>query len=88
VRAVAELPVGGVGDDAIDPGSEGRIPPERIDLSDYAPESVLDDLLGIRAVPRDAAGQAIRSIAISVDKSLCCCRFALAEDRQQVPVPV
>src|SRR5205807_38583 len=49
----ANLFVGAVADDPVDPGSEGRVTPERIDLPHHAPERILDGLLGILLVTRD-----------------------------------
>src|SRR2546430_13008094 len=39
----AELLVGGIRDDAIEPGPEGRLAAEGVDLSDHGPERVLED---------------------------------------------
>ena len=49
--ASADLLVGGVADDPVDPGSEGRVSPERVDLANDAPERILNDFLGILLVP-------------------------------------
>src|SRR5438094_5882470 len=61
---VAKLLVGGIGDDPVEPGAEGRFTPERVDLPDHGPEGVLHDLLGIRVVARDADRQTIDAVAI------------------------
>src|SRR5207249_11238144 len=60
----ANLFVGAVADDSVDPGSEGRVTPERIDLPHHAPERILDGLLGILLVTRDSDRQAIRAVTV------------------------
>src|SRR3989441_6892790 len=64
VSPAAELLVGGVGDDAVEPGAEGRLTPERVDLPDHGPERVLHDFLGVLRGSCDADRQAIRAIAV------------------------
>jgi len=66
----AKFRVRAVSGDAIEPGAEGRITSERIDPPDHCPEGVLDDLLGIRAVARDAHRQAIDAISVQSDQRL------------------
>src|SRR5262245_23667616 len=83
-RTSADRFVSGIADDPVDPGSEGRVTPERIDLADDAQEGVLDGFLGIVLVARDSYRQAIGSIAIRGDKSLCRRRLLLAQGRQQL----
>src|SRR5262249_29192219 len=53
--ASADLVVSGIADDPIEPGSEGRVTPERINLADDAQEGVLDGVLGIVLVAREDA---------------------------------
>ena len=69
-RAAAELLVGGVRCDAVDPGSEGRITSEGIDLLDHAAESVLHGLLGILSITRDTHRQPIPTIAVASNETL------------------
>ena len=64
----ADLPVGCIAHDAIEPGSEGGFPSERVDLPHHAHERVLDDFLGILRVARDPDSQAIRAFAVSRDE--------------------
>src|SRR5438445_13236980 len=59
----ANLFVGAVADDPVDPGSEGRVTPERIDLPHHAPDRILDALLGILLATRDSDRQALRAVA-------------------------
>src|SRR5437763_11646286 len=75
----AELLVGGVRDDPIEPGAEGRLPFERLDLPDHAPERVLHDLLGIRVVSRDTDGEAVRAVSIGGHELLRRGRLATPE---------
>src|SRR5215470_876763 len=67
--ASADLFISGIGDDPVDPGSEGRVTPERVNLADHAQEGVLDGFFGIVPVTRDSYRQAIGSIAIRGDKT-------------------
>src|SRR5215470_9907681 len=83
-----DLFVSGIADDPVDPGSEGRVTPERVNLADHAQEGVLDGLFGIALVARDSYRQAIGSIAIRLDKSLCRRRLLLAQGRQQLLIRI
>src|SRR5262245_42158310 len=82
-RTSADLFVSGTADDPVVPGSEGRVTSERVDLADHSQEGVLDGFFGIVLVARDSYRQAIGSIAIRGDKSLCRRRLLLAQGRQQ-----
>src|SRR5438876_8143693 len=84
----ADLFVSGIADDPVDPGSEGRVTPERVNLADHAQDRVLDGFFGIVLVARDSYSQAIGSIAIRGDKSLCRRRLPLAQGRQQLLIRV
>jgi len=84
----ADLFVSGIGDDPVDPGSEGRVTSERVNLADHAQEGVLDGFLGIVLVARDSYSQAIGSIAIRGDECLCRRRLPLAQGRQQLLIPI
>lgn len=53
----AEFLVRRIGDDAVQPGAEGQLTPEGIDLPDHAPERVLHDLLGVLFVSGDPRRQ-------------------------------
>src|SRR3989441_4089805 len=66
---------GGIGDDPVEPGAEGRLTPERVDLPYHGPERVLHDFLGVPRVSRDAAREAIRAVAVGGDEKLCCGRL-------------
>src|SRR5690242_21006771 len=77
----ADLLIGGVADDAVDPGSEGRVTPERIDLPHRVPKRILDSFLGVLLVARNPCRQPISSIAIRSEKSLSRRRLPLAEGR-------
>src|SRR2546428_11253997 len=68
---VAKPLVSGFGDDSVEPGAEGRLAPERVDLLDHGPERVLHDFLGVPRVSRDAAREAIRAAAVGGDEKLC-----------------
>jgi hypothetical protein len=74
----ADLHVGGVANDPVEPRSERRVTPESVDLAYHAPEGILDGFLRIVLVARDSCRQAIGSIAIRGEKSLCRRRLALA----------
>src|SRR5262245_15281139 len=80
--------VGGVGDDAVKPGAESRVTPERVDLAEHAPESILDGLLRIRLVACDSHRQAIGSVAKGGDERLCRHRVVLAQGRQELVIPI
>src|SRR5262245_41717314 len=84
----AHLLVGGVADDTVDPGFEGSVTPERVDLPRHAPERILNDLLGILLRAGNPDGQAIGPIAIRGDKSLCRSRLMLSEGPQQFVVRI
>src|SRR2546428_7212845 len=66
---VAKLLVGGIGNDPVEPGAEGRLTPERVDLPDHGPERVLHDFLGVPRVSRDAAREAIRAVPYAATRS-------------------
>src|SRR5215467_1376561 len=83
-----DLFVSGIADDPVDPGSEGRVAPERVNLTDHAQEGVLDGLFGIAPVTRDSDRQAIGSIAIRGEKSLGRRRFTLAQRFHELPVSI
>ena len=84
----ADLLVGGVADDPVDPGSEGRVAPERIDLPHHAPKRILDSFLRVLLVARNPCRQPISSIAIRGDKSLDRRGLPLAEGCQKVLVRI
>src|SRR2546426_6137191 len=84
----AELLVGGVRHDTVEPGPECRLAAEGVDLSDHGPERVLHDLLRVLAVAGDAAGQAIRAVAVPGDETLRRHRLATPERFQKVEIAV
>src|SRR6266403_1080551 len=84
----AEFVVGSVRHDAVEPGPEGRLAAEGIDLSDHGAQGVLHDLLRVLIVPRDAAGQAIRTLTIPRDETLRRHRLAKPERFQKVEIAV
>src|SRR2546428_4738120 len=85
---VAKLLVGGIGDDPVEPGAEGRFTPERVDLPDHGPEGVLHDLLGIRVVARDADRQTIDAGAIPRHQRLGGPRLVPAQPLYQVCISI
>src|SRR2546425_12264002 len=86
--ARAEFLIGGDGHDPVEPGAEGRLTSEAVDLSDHGPERVLHDFLRILSVPRDTRGQAIRAVPVRGDETLRCRRLAPPERFQKVEIPV
>src|SRR5256886_6474072 len=84
----AEFLVGRIRHDAVEPGAEGRLTPEGIDLPDHAPERVLHDFLCIRSVPRDPHGQAVRALPVRGEQALCRCRLASPQRFQEREIPV
>ena len=72
-----EFMIGAVGDDAVEPGSEGRLAPERVDLADHGQERILDDLFGVLGVARDPDGQTIGPVLVRRDETLGGARFAV-----------
>ena len=68
--STANFRVGAVCGDAIEPGAEGRITSERVDLPRHAQDRVLDDFLGIWAAAGDAHGQAVDTISVQSDQRL------------------
>src|SRR5437879_13211172 len=84
----ANLFVGGVADDPVDPGSEGRVPPERIDLPHHAPERILDGLLGILLVTRASARHAIRAVAVRRIEPIGGARSSPTQCCDEPPAPV
>src|SRR5262249_25963259 len=56
--------------DPIEPGTEGRVTSERLDLPAHCAEGVLGDLLGVRAVAGDAHRQAVDAISVPRDQRL------------------
>src|SRR5262249_20707093 len=56
--------------DAVEPGAEARISPERVDLPCHAQDRVLHDFLGIRAAAGDAHCQAEDTISVQSDQRL------------------
>src|SRR2546425_3630122 len=85
---VAKLLVGGIGDDPVEPGAEGRFTPERVDLPDHGPEGVLHDLLGIRVVARDADRQTIDAVAVHGHQRLGGPRLVPAQPLHQVCISI
>src|SRR5437660_2980131 len=85
---VAKLLVGGIGDDPVEPGAEGRLTPERVDLPDHGPERVLHDFLGVPRVSRDAAREAIRAVAVGGDEKLCCGRLPAPQCLQEKTIAI
>jgi len=74
-RDARPLPAAGlakraIGDDPIEPRSEGRLASERVDLGDGVQEGILEDLLRVLGVRRDADGQTIGSAAVRRDETL------------------
>jgi len=88
VRGAAKLLVGGVGGDPVDPRSQSRSPPERVDLADHVPERVLDGFLGIRPIPCDPDRQAIRAVAVGGDETLGGGRLAQAQRLHELLVTI
>src|SRR2546425_8492699 len=70
VRAATDLLIGGVGDDAVEPGPEGRLASERVDLADHRPDGVLNDFLGVLLAQRDPGRQTIRTVTVRRDQML------------------
>src|SRR5439155_17555905 len=70
-RAAAKLLVGGVGGDPVDPRSQRRIPPERVDLADHVPERVLDGFLGIRKI-EDRKSTRLNSSHVAISYAVFC----------------
>src|SRR5207237_8345093 len=84
----AELVVGRVRHDAVEPGPEGRLAAEGIDLSHQGTQCVLHDLLRVLIVPGDAAGKAMRTLPKPSDETLRRHRLATPERFQQVELAV
>src|SRR2546425_11501245 len=84
----ANLLVGGVADDPVDPGSEGRVTPERIDLPHHVPDRILAALLGILLVTRDSDRQAIRAVAVRRNELLDGGRLAQTQCFDEPPVTI
>jgi hypothetical protein len=68
--ATAELVIGSVGDDAVEPGVKGRAASESVNLPHDHPQRVFHNLFGIGLIPGDADRQTIRTATIRSDKVL------------------
>jgi len=88
VPPAAQLLVGRVRDDAVEPGSERRLTAEAVDLPDHGPERVLYDFFRILAVAGDAAREAIRTLAISRHETLCRHRLVPAERFDKIAIAI
>src|SRR2546425_6890566 len=88
MSAAAHVLIRCVDDDPVDPGSERRIAPERPDVPQHAPEGVLDDLLGVRRVARDANGQAVDAIPVAAHEGLRRPRVRSSQLRQESSVRI
>src|SRR5207253_644308 len=75
-------------DGPVEPGAEGRLAPEGVDLPDHGPERVLDDFLCILLVSRDARGQAIRALTVRGDETLRRRRLVQSKRLEEVEIPV
>jgi len=64
----AKVQVGSIRDDPVEPRTERRIAPERVDLAHHRPKCLLHDTLGILRIPRDAASQATRAALVLGDE--------------------
>src|SRR5438552_10882395 len=64
IALAAALVEGHVGGDAVDPARQRRPPLEAYALAHHLQEDVLDDLLGVGGVARDAVGQAVHAARI------------------------
>ena len=68
--AVAQLVIGNIGDDAVEPGAEGGAASERVDLPHDLPQRVLHNLYGIGLIPSDAERQTMSMATIRSDEVL------------------
>src|SRR5215467_13577117 len=68
----ADLLVGSVRDDTVQPGAECSVTSEGIDLPDHGPECVLHRFLGILPAARDADRQPIGAVSVSSNQPLGC----------------
>jgi len=84
----AQFLIGRVGHYAVEPGPEGRLAAEGVDLPHHRPERILHDFLGILPIAGDAAGQAISALAISRDQELRRPRLAAAKCPDKVAITV
>src|SRR2546427_1401302 len=88
VPPAAQLLVGRVRDDAVEPGSERRLTAEAVDLPDHGPERVLYDFFRILAVAGDAAPAALCYPAILRHETLCRHRLLPAARLGQNALPL
>src|SRR5262249_60035532 len=84
----ANLLIGGVRDDPIEPGAERGLASEGLDLADHRPERVLHDLLGILLVSGDANPQAIRAVTVRRDEMVRCARVTATEGLDQPAIAI
>ena len=84
----AKLLVGGIGDDSVEPGTEGRLTSEGVDFPDHGPERVLHDFLGVLRASHDVVRQAVRAIAIRGDEKLRRGRFASPQRLYELMVTI
>src|SRR5262245_1410068 len=84
----AQLAVGRVRDDAVQPGPERRLTAEGVDLQNHGPECVLHDFLGVLTVAGDTSRQAIDGLAVSSDQKLRRRRVTTAERVKKVGIAV
>src|SRR2546425_2787157 len=88
VSPAAELLVGSIGDDSVEPGAEGRLTPERVDFPHHRPERVLYHFLGVLRASRDAARQAVRAVAVRGDEMLRCGRLTAPQRLHELTVAI
>src|SRR4030095_5304511 len=84
----AQLLVGRVRHDPIEPRSERRLTTKGVGLSYHGPERVLHDFLCVLPVAGDAAGQTIRPLAVPSDQGLGGTRLAKPERFNDVVIAV
>src|SRR5207249_7497721 len=84
----AELLIRRVRHDAIEPGAEGGVASEGIDLAAHGPKRVLHHFLRIGRAARDADSQAIRPVTIGSNQSLGRRRLAPPEGVQERQITV
>src|SRR5437660_3094258 len=82
------LLVRGVDGDAVQPGTQRRIPSERVDLPGGCPERVLDDFLGVLLAARDPDRQPVQAVGISCDQDLGRFPLPVPQARHQILIPI
>ena len=86
--ARAQLLVGRVGGDPVDPRAERRLALEHADLAGGRPQRVLGGLLGVLAGAGDPHGQAVDAIAEALDQPLGGLGLLGPQRRHQIGVDV